>query len=185
MLPKRDEAVQLLKDHVKDDYQIHHAEMVAKATEAYAQFANDLASELDIVKQDLYYITGLVHDIDYYQFPDEHPLVALRWLTEWGYPAELIHAVEAHAYGYNGNITLPKTHLAAALMACDELSGFLYAYSLMRPTGFQGMEVKSVIKRLKDKAFAAKINREDIYRGVEYLGVSIEEHIERMIGIFV
>lgn len=184
MLQTRDNALQILKDKVKDDYQVHHAKMVARACEEYAQFATDLSEQLYSVKEDLYYITGLLHDIDYYEFPTQHPSISLKWFKDWGYPEELIHAVEAHAYGYNGYTTLPKTHLAATLMACDELSGFLYAYSLMRPTGFEGMEVKSVIKRLKDKSFAAKINREDIYRGVEHLGVPIEEHIERLISVF-
>lgn len=184
MLPTREDAMKLLQEHVKDDYQVHHAEMVARACESYVQFATDLSAELYSVKEDLYYITGLLHDIDYFEFPSEHPAVSLKWFVEWGYPEELIHAVEAHAYGYNGHNTLPSTHLASTLMACDELCGFLYAYSLMRPTGFEGMEVKSVIKRLKDKAFAAKINREDIYRGVEHLGVSIEEHVDRLIKVF-
>jgi len=156
MLPTRAEALNLLKNHVKDDYQILHSEMVARAVESYSEFASDLSYELVSQKQDLYYITGLLHDIDYYEFPADHPSVSLKWFSEWGYPAELSHAVEAHAYGYNGNTTLPKTHLAYALMACDEPSGFLYAYSLMRPTGFKGMEAKSVIKRLKDKSFAGR-----------------------------
>jgi len=184
MLPTRREAEEKLEFYVKDDYQIRHAKMVALACESYAQFANDLPEDLRKNSSDLYYITGLLHDIDYFLYPEKHPKVSLKWFEDWGYPKELIHAVEAHAYGYNECDVLPKSHLASTLMACDELSGFLFAYSLMRPTGFEGMESRGVVKRLKDKSFAAKINREDIYRGVQYLNVSLEDHIARLIEVF-
>lgn len=173
-LPTREDALILLKKHVKDEYQLKHAQMVATAMEACAdKFGED---------KELWYVTGLLHDIDYFEYPEEHPNVSLKWFKEWRYPEDLIHAVEAHAFMLN-NVE-PKTKIAAALIACDELSGFLYAYSLMRPTGFDGMDFKGVKKRLKDKNFAAKINRDDIQYGVEKLGLDMKEHVELLINVF-
>src|SRR4051794_1253513 len=105
-LPSREAAQQLLEKHVQDPYQRLHARMVATALEGYsAQFGGDAS---------LWYLTGLLHDIDFEEFPQTHPTESLKWFREWGYPEELIHAVEAHAYGYNGFKTLPQTKLAAA-----------------------------------------------------------------------
>lgn len=180
-LPTREEALKLLSEHVKDEYQILHAKMVAAAMEAWA---HRLAKHDKSINIDLWYITGLLHDLDYYEYPTEHPGKALTWFKEWGYPADLIHAVEAHAFGFNGFTTKPQTKMGAALIACDELSGFLYAYSLMRPTRFDGMDVKGVEKRLKDKSFAAKINRDDIEFGIAEFGVDRAEHIALLIETF-
>lgn len=172
-LPSRDEAIKLLEDYVKEPYQILHAKMVAKGMEAYAQKLNQ--------NEDLWYVTGLLHDLDYDKFPDEHPKESLKWFTDWGYPNELIQAISAHAMSSGRTDTQPKTQLDFALIACDEMSGLLYAYSLMRPSGFEGMEAKSVMKKFKDKAFAAKIDREEILMGVEGLGIDLKEHIELLI----
>lgn len=182
-LTNREELIKTLKIYVSDEYQTKHAFMVAHALEFYSANVSDLPEDLQQNKSDLYFATGLLHDIDYQEFPSTHPTESLKWFEEWGLPSELIHAVEAHAYGFNGFTTLPKTHLAACLMSCDELSGFLYAYALMRPTGFIGMDAKSVKKRLKDKSFAAKINRDDIYRGVEYLKIDLDLHIANLIQV--
>jgi lysyl-tRNA synthetase class 2 len=175
-LPSKEEALKLLEEHVKDDYQKLHAKMVAESMKMYA---NKFSAN-----EDLWYITGLLHDLDYHKFPDEHPKESLKWFSEWGYPQELIQAVSAHAMGSGRTETQPKTQLDFALIACDELSGLLYAYSLMRPTGFEGMEAKSVMKKFKDKAFAAKIDREEIKMGVEGLGIDLKEHIENLIQVF-
>ncbi len=82
---------------------------------------------------DLWYITGLLHDLDYDKYPDTHPGPSLEWFAQWDYPDDMLHAVESHAYGYNGFETLPGTQLAAALMACDEICGIFYAYRQMNP----------------------------------------------------
>ncbi len=119
-LPTRAEAHILLEQYVKDDYQRYHAKMVAIAMDGYATLFNE--------NRDLWYITGLLHDIDFEQHPTTHPKNSLDWFADWKYPADMIHAVEAHAYSYNGFTTLPQTKLAAALMACDEMSGIFYAY---------------------------------------------------------
>jgi predicted hydrolase (HD superfamily) len=162
-----------LESHVRDPYQREHARMVATALEGYAALYQGDA--------DLWYITGLLHDIDFEQYPEVHPARWLEWFREWGYPEELIHAVEAHAYEYNGFTTLPQTKLAAALMACDELCGIFYAYRQLNPIPYGQMKASSIMKRLDEPRFAAKIKREDIYRGAQLLGVSRDEHVANMI----
>lgn len=164
----------LLHEHVKDTYQLHHAQMVAEALRAYAQKFNEDGN--------LWYITGLLHDIDYFEYPQEHPQKSLMWFAEWGFPQELIHAVAAH--GISIPRLIPQSRLAKTLIAVDELCGFLYAYSLMRPEGYIGMKASSAKKKFKDKAFAAKISREEITYGVEQLGVDLAEHMAFLINVF-
>ena len=175
-LPTRDEAYKLLEQHVADEYQRYHAKMTATALEGYADLFNE--------NKDLWYITGLLHDIDFGEHPDTHPAESLKWFREWNYPEELIHAVEAHAYNYNGFTTLPKTKLASALMACDELCGIFYAYKKLNPIPFKDMKVNSIKKRFNEKAFASKIDRTVITRGCELLGVGLDEHITNLIKFF-
>ncbi len=172
-LPNRLEAQQLLEQHVQDTYQRHHAVMVANAMEGYASLLKEDA--------DLWYITGLLHDIDFEKFPTTHPKESLGWFKEWNYPEGLIHAVEAHAYNYNGFTTLPQTKLAAALMACDELCGIFYAYQRLNNIPFSAMKASSIKKRFNEKSFAAKIDRESINLGCKTLGVSIDDHIANLI----
>ncbi|MEK7479134.1 MAG: HD domain-containing protein [Patescibacteria group bacterium] len=150
--------------------------MVAVAMEGYARLYGEDA--------DLWYLTGLLHDLDFGKHPETHPAESLRWFREWGYPEKLIHAVEAHAYGYNGFSTLPDTKLAAALMACDEIAGIFYAYRKLNPIPYGQMKVASIQKRLGEKGFAAKVDREVIARGVERLGVSLDDHIANLISFF-
>ncbi len=172
-LPTRIEAQKVLEEHVKDEYQRYHASMVATAMEGYAKVFNS--------DEDLWHITGLLHDVDFEEFPDVHPGQSLKWFVDWGYPDELIHAVEAHAYGYNNFTTLPATKLASALMACDEIAGIFYAYRKLNPVPYGEMKPSSIKKRLAEKSFAAKIERETIYRGCEALGVTVDEHIANLI----
>jgi predicted hydrolase (HD superfamily) len=175
-LPTRPEAQALLEQHVRDEYQRLHALMVATAVEGYApQFGGD---------PDLWYLTGLVHDIDFDQFPDQHPAESLKWFREWGYSEELVHAVEAHAYGYHGFTTLPRTKLAAALLACDEVSGIFYAYRKLNPVRYGEMKPSSIRKKIKEPAFAAKVDRNTIYLGCEHLGVTVDDHVGNLIRFF-
>ena len=172
-LPTREQASQLLEQHVTDDYQRYHARMVATALEGYALlFAGD---------PHLWFVTGLLHDIDFEKHPETHPAESLRWFAEWGYPEELIHAVEAHAYGYHGFATLPRTKLAAALLATDELCGIFYAYRKLTPVRYGEMKASSIRKKVKEPAFAAKVDRATIYTGCEHLGVTLDDHIANVI----
>ncbi len=172
-LPTRENAKQLLEKHVSDDYQKIHAQMVARVLEAYADKLGE--------NKELWYLTGLLHDLDYFEYPDDHPSVELEWFAEWGYPTELIQAVKAHARSLTG--VEPQTTLDAAILATDELCGLLYAYSLMRPEGFAGMEASSAKKKFKDKAFARKIDREEVLAGVDKFGVELGAHIAFIIAV--
>ena len=175
-LPTRKEALKLLEEYVQEPYQRLHAKMVALGMEAYAKHYGQ--------NEDLWYITGLLHDLDYDKYPDAHPNESLKWFSDWGYPTELIDAVSAHAFGSKRTDTPPKTKLDYCLIACDELSGLLYAYSLMRPEGFVGMQPKSVKKKFKDKSFAAKIDREEIMLGVDGLELDLGDHMNTLITVF-
>lgn len=175
-LPTRDEARRLLEQHVQDEYQRHHATMVATAMEGYA---NELGED-----PHLWHVTGLLHDIDFERHPESHPRESLRWFAEWGYPEELIHAVEAHAYGYNGFSTLPQTRLAAGLLACDEISGIFYAYRKLNPVPYGQMKASSIRKKVKEPAFAAKVDRRTIDLGCEHLGVPLDQHVANLIRFF-
>ncbi|MBI5470638.1 HD domain-containing protein [Candidatus Kaiserbacteria bacterium] len=175
-IPSKEEAQLLLEQHVKDEYQRYHAKMVATAMEGYAgKFGEGPV---------LWYVTGLLHDIDFEEHPDKHPAESLTWFKEWGYPEELIHAAEAHAYGYNGFTTLPTTKLAGALMACDEMSGIVYAYKKINPAPYSQMKASSIKKRFNEAKFAAKIDRPTIIRGLDALGVSLDDHIANLISFF-
>lgn len=175
-LPARAEAHKLLEEHVQDPYQRHHALMVATAMDGYA----------NLFKEDplLWYVTGLLHDIDFEQHPDSHPGESIKWFKAWGFPVELIHAVEAHAYGYHGYATLPQTKLAAALLACDEISGIFYAYRRLNPVRYGEVKSSSIRKKLKEASFAAKVDRKTIYLGCEHLGVTTEAHVDNLIRFF-
>ncbi|MEK7095236.1 MAG: HD domain-containing protein [Patescibacteria group bacterium] len=175
-LPTKEQARKILEDNVSDEYQRYHALMVASAMAGYAKMFNE--------NEDLWYTTGLLHDVDFGKYPDTHPGESLKWFKEWGYPEDMIHAVEAHAYNYNGFTTLPKTKLASALMACDEISGIFYAYRKINPVPYKDLKASSIKKRFNEKSFAAKIDRETINRGCELLGVGIDEHIANLIKFF-
>lgn len=170
------EARELLHTHVADSYQRHHAEMVAAAMAEYARIYNE--------DEALWWLTGYLHDIDYEQHPNEHPGPSLGWFREWGYPEALIHAVEAHANGFNGFTTVPETVLAKALIACDEISGIFYAYQRLNPIPYTDMKVSSIKKRVKEERFAPAIDRTHIYTAVDALGVTIEAHIETLLRAF-
>lgn len=122
-------------------------------------------------------IAGMLHDADYEKWPDEHPERAVAWLLERGEDA-IAHAVSAHYTQWG----VPyETPLDKALLACDELTGFVVACCLVRPDGIRSLTPKSVKKKLKDKRFAAKVERTEVHRGVEELGVDLTEHIQLII----
>lgn len=172
-LPSKEAALALLHQHVRDDYQRHHALMVATAMEGYATHLGE-----DPL---LWHVTGLLHDIDYEEHPDVHPGPSLQWFRDWDYPPGLIHAVEAHAYGYHSFRTLPQTRLAAALLACDELTGIFYAYRKMNPVPYGQMRPGSIKKKFKEPSFAAKIDRATIQMGCDNLGIPLDDHIANLV----
>ncbi|MFH2118713.1 MAG: HD domain-containing protein [Candidatus Paceibacterota bacterium] len=172
-LPARKQSEQLLAKYVKNEALQHHVQMVAQAMEAYAEALGE-----DV---ELWYQTGLLHDLDWEMYPDEHPNKAVsEILTD--YPAELIEAIRAHAPQRTGK--QPEALLDRYLFACDELAGLMHAVSLMRPNGFADMKAKSVKKKLKDKSFAANVSREDIEQGFELIGKNPDEHISFLIEVF-
>ena len=121
-------------------------------------------------------VVGLIHDFDYEMYPDapDHPLKGSEILAQRGYPEEVRRTILSHA-DYTG---VPReTPMARALFACDELAGFITACALVRPDRIRSLEAKSVRKRMKDKAFARSVSREDITQGAAELGVILDEHI--------
>ena len=177
MIPRTD-SEKLLQKYIENDALIHHCRMVAQAVEAYAIELDK--SETEVNK---WWTAGLLHDLDWEKYPDEHPNKAVNEiLPELGYSEEIIEAIKAHAPERTGK--QPDSELERYLFACDELSGFMHAVSLMRPTGFDGMKPKSVTKKLKTLNFAANVSREDINRGAELIGKPLNEHIQFLIGVF-
>jgi predicted hydrolase (HD superfamily) len=152
--------------------------MVAMAMEAYAEKLGKSPQETDE-----WWAAGLLHDLDWEKFPDEHPNKATEEiLPEHGYPDSVVNAVRAHAPERTGKS--PEAEIERYLFACDELSGFMNAVSLMRPNGFSDMKVKSVKKKLKDKRFAENVPREDILKGAGLIGAELGDHIQFLINVF-
>jgi putative nucleotidyltransferase with HDIG domain len=171
--PTRDDAWELFCGWTESDSLRKHALGVEAAMRAYArEYGED---------EELWAIAGIVHDLDYERYPDldtGHPRIALEELRKRGYPQEVIDAVAGHAEFLN----VPReTQMAKTLFAVDELSGFIAACALVRPTGIEGMKPKSVRKKLKQPSFAAKVDRDQIQRAIEDLGVDESEHIQFVI----
>lgn len=172
-LPPREQAEALVGQYVKSEALRRHCSMVAQAMAAYAKVLGE--------DQELWYQAGLLHDLDWEMFPDEHPNKAVNELLR-GYPLDLIEAIKAHAPQRTGKN--PETLMEKYLFACDEISGLMHAVSLMRPNGFADMEIKSVKKKLKDKSFAANVSRDDINHGLALIDKTPEEHFGFLIGVF-
>lgn len=165
----RDSAWRLLQEYTKSASLQHHALSVETLMRAYAKkFGED---------NEVWGIAGLLHDFDYEMYPEypDHPSKGAKILRSHGYPEEVVYAISSHVEATN----LPRHNLLCrALFACDELAGFLVAGALVRPgRSIIGMEAKSIRKKLKDKAFARSVNREDIHRGAAELGIELDEHI--------
>lgn len=176
----RETALRLLEEYTKSLSLLKHAFAVETCLRAYGEMEAEARGLDDAGRSALvetYSITGLLHDFDYDQHPslEEHPFVGNRILTEQGWPEEIRHAILSHA-DYSG---VPRvSHLDKALFACDELAGFLTACALVKPTkSIHDVEVAGVRKKMKDKAFARGVNREDLVNGAAGLGVVLDEHI--------
>ncbi|HEY5535944.1 MAG TPA: HDIG domain-containing metalloprotein [Ignavibacteria bacterium] len=125
-------------------------------------------------------MAGLLHDIDWEKFPDTHPNNAVPILEEAGFDKDFIDTILSHAYPDRTNIPRDNT-FKKYLFACDEITGFIIAYSLMKPGGLNEVEPKSIIKKMKDKAFARAVNRDDIKKGAEEIGLDLSSHIQNII----
>ena len=170
-LPTREEAIELLNAWVKNDRLRLHMQQVAGLMRDWAKEVE----QLDEKEQLKWELAGLLHDADWDQWPDDHCKRIIEELERRNIDAELIHAIASHGPRFFG--VEPVTKIDKMLYAFDELSGFTHAYSLMRPGGYEGMEVKGVMKRLKDKLFAANVSREDIYDACERAGIPLQEVI--------
>jgi predicted hydrolase (HD superfamily) len=171
-LPSRSEALDLLHQHVESESLRRHMYAVEAAMRAYAKEGDE--------DEELFGITGLVHDFDYEKRPDAHPLPGVEILREAEYPEELVHAVLAHNTERTG--VEPETLLDRTLFACDEITGLITAAALVRPSrSILDLEARSVMKKMKDKAFAAGVDRDEVRRGAEMLGKELSEHVQFVI----
>jgi predicted hydrolase (HD superfamily) len=170
-LPTRAEAVELLQAWVENEGLRNHMKAVEAAVRWYARkFGAD---------EEEWGLAGLLHDLDWEKYPDEHPLRAVDELRSRGYPENMLHAILAHRPDVTG--VQPETRLDRVLVACDELSGLVNAVALVRPAGIDDLTPKSVRKKMKDKAFAAGVDRDEVRHGVELIGLDMDEHIGNVI----
>ncbi len=169
----REDAYQLVCEYTASDSLRKHMLAVEAGMRAYAaEFGEDVEK---------WGIVGLLHDFDYERWPNapDHPLRGAEILKQKGYPEDVIYAIKSHA-DYLPDC--PRvSRLDKTLYACDELAGFITAVAVIRPTGIEGLKPKSVKKKLKQKSFAAAVNRDDITRGAEDLGLDLDDHIQFLI----
>jgi putative nucleotidyltransferase with HDIG domain len=169
----RDRAWETLTRYTKSESLLRHALAVEASTRFYARkFRED---------EELWGVAALLHDFDYEMHPtlDKHPQDGAPILREEGYPEEVVETVLSHAE----HLALPRdTLLKKTLFACDELSGFVHACGLVRPTGLEGLEPKSVRKKLKQPSFAAGVHRDEVYKGADELGIELDEHIRNVVA---
>ncbi len=170
-IPDRASALTLLESWVENENLRKHMLAVEASCRHYARIHGE--------DEDLWGTAGLLHDLDWERYPDEHPRRGLAELENLGYPNVILQAIRAHAPERTG--VEPDALLDRVLFACDELAGLVYACCLVRPNGIDDLAPKSVTKKLKDKGFAAGVNRDDVARGVELLGLERSEHIQNVI----
>lgn len=173
MSPDRQASFELMCEYTESDSLRRHMLAVETAMAAYAR-----KLEQDVER---WSIVGLLHDFDYEKWPNppDHPLQGSKILAERGYPDDVIYAIKSHA---DYIVDAPRVSVMdKALYACDELCGFLTACAYVRPEGINGMKAKSVRKKMKQKSFAAAVNRDDITRGAEDFEVDLNEHIQFVI----
>lgn len=167
----RTEARELLASLTQNQSLLRHMRTLEMVMEAYAEKLGEDKEE--------WAIAGLLHDADYEAFPEKHPQIIVQKMRDRG-EEKIAHAISAHYTKWN----VPyDTLLDKALLACDELTGFIVACAQVRPEGIATLETKSVVKKLKDKGFAAKVERDEVYKGAELLGVDLQEHIGFIIGV--
>lgn len=166
-IPTPEQAEELVKRYNKEPFHIQHAETVSKVM-------GEFAKEYDPENIDFWRAVGMLHDIDFELYPEQHCVKALELLRELDVDEDVNHAVVSHGYGICIDVE-PTKFMEKVLFATDELTGLIGAAALMRPTGMEGMEVKSVMKKFKDKKFAAGCSRDVIRQGAEMLGMELNE----------
>ena len=172
-IPSPMQAEELLKQYNREPFHIQHAETVSKVM-------GEFAKEYDPDRVDFWRTVGMLHDIDFEQWPDQHCAKADTLLHELAIDEDVIHAVVSHGYGICYDVE-PTAYMEKVLFATDELTGLIGAAALMRPTGISDMEPKSVMKKFKDKKFAAGCSREVSRRGAEMLEMELPELIGKTI----
>ena len=172
-IPTPEQALQILEKYNKDDFHLHHAKTVSNVMGFFAK-------EYDPENVAFWETVGMLHDIDFELYPEQHCVKAVDILKEENIDDSVIHAVVSHGYGICSDVE-PERYMEKVLFAVDELTGLIGAAALMRPTGISDMEAKSVMKKFKDKKFAAGCSREVIARGAEMLGVELKDLMEKTI----
>lgn len=172
-IPTPEQAEELVRRYNKDPFHIQHAQTVSKVM-------GEFAKEYDPERVDFWRSVGMLHDIDFELYPEQHCVKANEILHELDIDEALIHAVISHGYGICIDVA-PELYMEKVLFATDELTGLIGAAALMRPTGLSDMEAKSVSKKFKDKKFAAGCSRDVIRRGAEMLGMELNELFTRTI----
>jgi len=167
----REDARSILMEMTKSQSLLRHMRSIELVMEAYAKKLGE--------QEDEWAIAGLLHDADYEAFPEQHPTIIVNKLRDMG-EETIAHAISAHYTKWN--VPYVST-LDKALLACDELTGFIIACCQVRPDGISSLETKSVVKKLKDKSFAAKVERDEVYKGAELFGVELANHITFIIGV--
>ena len=173
-IPTPDQARELIRQYNSEPFHLEHAETVGKVMAYYAR-------EFDPEQVDFWQTVGLLHDIDFEQWPEQHCVKAQSLLRELDIDEAVIHAVVSHGYGICIDVA-PEKYMEKVLFAVDELTGLIGAAALMRPTGLEGMEASSVRKKFKDKKFAAGCSRDVISQGAEMLGMDLNELFTRTIA---
>lgn len=166
-IPTPEQAKELVLRYNKEPFHIQHAETVSKVM-------GELAKKYDPENVDFWRTVGMLHDIDFELYPEQHCVKANEMLHELDVDVDVIHAVVSHGYGICSDVE-PSKYMEKVLFAVDELTGLIGAAALMRPTGISDMETKSVIKKFKDKKFAAGCSRDVIRQGAEMMGVELNE----------
>ena len=173
---ERAKAWELLRAYNKDHFHLQHA-LTVEAVMRW--FANDLGYGAEA---DYWGVVGLLHDIDFELYPEQHCVKCVELLQKGGVPEDMIHAIVSHGYGICADVA-PEREMEKVLFACDELTGLIWAAALMRPSkSTKDMELKSLKKKYKDKKFAAGCSRDVIARGAEQLGWELDTLIERTLA---
>ena len=168
-IPSPEQAEELVRRYNKESFHIQHAQTVSKVM-------GELAGKYDPERVDFWRTVGMLHDIDFELYPEQHCVKARDLLHELDVDEDVIHAVISHGYGICIDVA-PELYMEKVLFAVDELTGLVGAAALMRPTGISDMEPKSVMKKFKDKKFAAGCSRDVIRQGAEMMGVELNELI--------